>query len=297
MDMLKILIDEMLKSGVEFQYTDYQIGEHGEIGECITSRLTDISDYRPDISYNPINQHSNWWKLGMEKLAGKIIYYQYMTDYMSIQRENDWDFIHDYEYRVGNFTMSRTLLNMPGHPLYRHAIRNMVLAGVTFQRRAGEVLTLSSINAGDDLAGFHPQAAHVDNWPALAIAKMAGYQISYRISGVSGADAVMDADDFRFYSYCEFRIGEWDSSITHRMDDESEADDEVIVDIIYKPVMAVKEITLPISVGIPMGEIAMVTSTPDVGVSQIDQLINKLQAELDAIKLLQDAGYTITKNT
>lgn len=296
MDLLKILIGEMLKSGVEFRYTDYQMGDDGAVGECITSKLTDIADYHACVSYNPVNQHTHWWKLGMEKLAGKIIYHRCMTDYMSIQRDNDWNFIHDYEYRVGNFMMSRTPVDMIAHPLSRHAIRHMMLAGVTFLRRDGELLTISSINAGDDLAGFHPQAAHVNNWPALAIAKTAGYQISYRISGVSGDDAVMEADDFRFYGYCDFRIDEWDSSITHRMDDESEADDEVIVDIIYKPVMAVKEITLPISVGIPMGEMVMVSS-PAGGVSQIDQLINKLQAELDAIKLLQEAGYTITKNT
>lgn len=300
MDMLKILIGEMLKSGVEFQYTDYQMGEHGEIGTCFTSKLTDIADYHACVSYNPINQHSHWWKLGMEKLAGKTIYQRHLTDYLITQRDNDWNFIPDYEYRVGSFMMSRTAAHLIEHPFARHVIRNMISAGVEFKRRDGEVLTLTTLNAGADLSGFHPITQHDPAWPALALAKTAGYRIHYRID-VSGTDsAVMDADDFRFFNYCEFHIGEWDSSITHRMDDESEEGEsanEIFIDVIIKPSVPIKEITLPIQVGIPMGEMAMVTSTPTGGVSQIDKLINKLQAELDAIKLLQEAGYTITKNT
>lgn len=284
MDLLKILIGEMLKSGVKFHYTDYKMGDDGSVGECITGKLTNIADYHSSISYNPINQHANWWKLGMEKLAGKTIYARCMTDYMVIQRENDWDFAHDYEYRVGDFMMSRTTVEMIAHPLSRHAIRNMVLAGVTFQRRDGEVLTLSGIAAGYDLAGFHP-TSHDDKWPALAIAKTAGYQITYRMH-VGDVNNVMGADDFRFYNYCDFRIGDWDSTITHRMDDESEDEHEVIVDIVYKPNVEAQELTLPNTI-----------DPPTDGVIQIDNLINKLQAELDAIKLLQAAGYTITKNT
>lgn len=269
MDLLKELIGRMHRSGVGFTYTDYQADGSGHPGECVKCVLKDMADYNVCVSYTPKGQCDDWHKLGMAKLAGRVIYWRGAADYMQVMSNDNWFFNESLQFAIGDFRMDMPWREYSEFPLYRQAVRAMTVSGCDFYY-AGIKLSLAMIDSGESIAGYFPEDQDA-NWPALAMAKVAGYPIRWSTQSNSLHGELMNAVDYRFPKYLRYEIV---STKPGKVEEAEDVEEEVMVETI---------------------EVSYQPNTPTTTSKDINQHIEQLMAELAAIRLLQAAGYTITK--
>lgn len=270
MDLLKELIGRMHRSGVEFTYTDYQLDGGGYRGEFVKCVLHDMADYNGSGTYTPNGQHDDWVKLGMAKLAGRVIYWRGAMDYVQAMSNDDWFFNESLQFVIGDFRMDMPWRDYGEYPLYRQAVHAMVVSGCDFYY-AGVKLSLAMIDSGESIAGYFPEEQDA-NWPALAMAKVAGYPIRWSSHSNSSHSEQMNAVDYRFPKFIRYEIASTKPGNVEEV--EEEVEEEVMVETI---------------------EVSYQPNTPTTTSKDINQHIEQLMAELAAIRLLQAAGYTITK--
>lgn len=303
LNLERIVMEVMMDSHVSFFF---RVEDNNE---CKNVFLNNITDYLPGVTYTPSQQHTNWFQYAAAKLTGHTIHYETPNGTTGVMEDDDWYFTHNIKFTVGEFKNKTQAYNQVTNPLYRYAVRAMVGCGVRFTKHGdteGFVLTNENFDREFPHTTFLPHH-QVENWSALAIAKIAGVQLEWSFGNGFPTTAhtkwlpVLDSD-FNFGAICKYRF----------------PDAHVNVDrvIHYNASFASKDIQAATSSAIDelqeishrgravevQGVVAHNFPFHDAPFAEVaeqvltnHQLIDDLITDIDAIRRLIDRGYNVTK--